>query len=200
MSNDLNTFIQLLVLLGWTILLVYSFFRKWQYLTFSIKILLPFSYISFATLNTTLFNVVDFKTDWFAILFYLAQISMILLSAIMLWKIEIKIDAIKDLSVFKKMNEYAKNEIWVMEYETGIMLYSNPSYQKKHKKFDGNKLDGLWHEDLINEYLANNKKAFEAKGEVLLFEERISQTEKEKVNKFFAIVDNRNVIIGISHE
>ena len=98
------------------------------------------------------------------------------------------------------LNEYAKNEIWVMEYETGIMLYSNPSYQKKYKKFDGNKLDGLWHEDLINEYLANNKKAFEAKGEVLLFEERISQTEKEKVHKFFAIVDNRNAIIGISHE
>lgn len=204
MSSDLHLFVQLIVNANWSILLLYSLFRKWDYLS---KLQVVFLFVvcaGFFGINIALFDSVEFNSDWFALLFYLTQIATVLMIARMFQRNEHKSDEIKNLQcsldVFKKINDYAIRQIWVMEYETGIMLYSNPSYQKRYAVFDGHTMVGNWDQVLIEEYMVNNKTAFEANGEVIIFEERINELETAKFHKFFAIVDNKNAIIGMSYE
>lgn len=82
MSSDLHTFIQLLVVAGWIVIFLYSFFRKYEYLCFAQKLMIPFVCIGFSVLNTTLFNAVKFSTDWYSGLFYVCQIVTQLLLAV----------------------------------------------------------------------------------------------------------------------
>lgn len=82
MSSNLHTFIQLLIVGGWIVIFLYSFFRKYEYLCIAQKVMLPFVCIGFSVLNTTLFNAVIFKTDWYSVLFYVLQIVTQLLFAV----------------------------------------------------------------------------------------------------------------------
>lgn len=96
MSNDLHTFIQLLVVAGWIVIFLYSFFRKFDYLCTAQKLMIPFVCVGFSILNTTLFNAVVFKTDWYSVLFYLCQIITQLLFAVSFHRKEIRIDKLKN--------------------------------------------------------------------------------------------------------
>ena len=73
MSNDLHTFIQLLLMANWIVIFIYSFLRKWKYLTLFQKITLPLMCMGFIAIDSTLFNVVKFETDWHSVLFYVTQ-------------------------------------------------------------------------------------------------------------------------------
>lgn len=92
MSSDLHTFIQLLVVAEWIVLFLFSFFRKYEYLCLAQKLMLPFVCVGFSVLNTTLFNAVTFKTDWYSVLFYLCQICGQILFAVTFKIKERKID------------------------------------------------------------------------------------------------------------
>ena len=95
MSSDLHTFIQLTVVAGWIVLLLFSFFRKYEYLCLAQKLILPFVCIGFSVLNTTLFNALTFKTDWYSVLFYISQVSTQILLALSFKQRENKIDNLK---------------------------------------------------------------------------------------------------------
>lgn len=202
MSSDLNTFIQLLVVAGWIVIFLYSFFRKWEYLSLPQKILLPIVCLLFSLSNTTLFSVVNFATDWFSIVYYSSQIFAQIMFGFSFIHKERKMDLLKEsemsLDVFKKICDNAPREIFVVEYRTGVMVYSNNAYQKAYKKYDGEKVEEHWSKEIHKEFSSNNDLAYLANGKIINVLESISVSEKKHFSKFFAVMNGKDVIIGMS--
>lgn len=202
MSSDLNTFIQLLVVAGWIVILLYSFFRKWEYLSLPQKILLPIVCTLFSLSNTTLFNAVQFTTDWYSIVYYSSQILAQIMFAFSFIHKERKMDMLKEsevsLDVFKKISDNAPREVFVVEYKTGIMIYSNKSYKTRYSHYDGEKVSDYWSEEITEEFSKNNDLAYEMNGEIINVMESVSLTEKRPFSKFFAVMNGKGMIIGMS--
>lgn len=202
MSSDLNTFIQLLVVAGWIVIFLYSFFRKWEYLSLPQKILLPIVCLLFSLSNTTLFNVVNFATDWFSIVYYSSQILAQLMFGFSFIHKERKMDMLKEsevtLDLFRKISDNAPREIFAVEYKTGVMYYSNKAYKKKYKHYDGEKVADHWSEEITKEFAINNDLAYLANGRIINVLESISPTEKRPFSKFFAVMNGIGIIIGMS--
>ena len=204
MSKDLHLFCQLLVILGWIILLVYSYTRKRKYFCEFQVTLLILTCVGFSVLNISLFDAVPIKTDWWSGLLYISQIAGQFLFAITFHQKETNTDKVKcleiSLDIFKKVSNEATRAIWVIDYHTKIIKYSNDAYHQLYGNSDGNDLKGFWSEEILEVFFENNRKAFEANGEVLEFLEPISATEKRKFKKFYAIMDGVPSIIGMSYE
>lgn len=204
MSNNLNITIQLFVLLAWIILLGFSFRYKLKYLSLPTMILLPVVSILFCVSNATLFTVVPFVIDWYSVTYYLSQILAAVLYAVILNHKERKTDSLKKsevtINVFKKIADYSPRLICVIEYGTNILTYSNITFKNKLPYKEGDMIDKYAEKKFIDIYNANNKKTFEAGGEMLFFNELISETETIDVQKFFAKMDEKDSIIIISKD
>ena len=168
MSNDLHTFIQLLLMANWIVIFLYSFLRKWKYLTLFQKLTLPLMCIGFITIDSTLFNVVKFETDWYSVLFYVTQFGTQVFLAVSFKQRELKIDKLHEaemfLETFKAVADMLHREMWILDYHTHEMVYSNPSYKNMHNDFEGKALDEGFRKDFVKVYLSNNDKAFAKKG------------------------------------
>lgn len=167
MSNDLHTFIQLLLMANWIVIFLYSFLRKWKYLTLFHKITLPLMCLGFITIDSTLFNVVKFETDWYSVLFYITQFGTQVFLAVSFKQRELKIDKLHEaemfLDTFKAVADMIDYEMWILDYHTHEMVYSNPYYKNMHNDFDGRALDEGFRKEFVKIYLSHNDKAFAKK-------------------------------------
>ena len=122
MSNDLHTFIQLLLMANWIVIFIYSFLRKWKYLTLFQKITLPLMCMGFIAIDSTLFNVVKFETDWHSVLFYVTQFGTQVFLAVSFKQRELKIDKLHEtemfLDTFKAVAYMIDYEMWILDYHT----------------------------------------------------------------------------------
>ena len=204
MSNNLHTSIQLLVLISWITIFVYSYFRKWQYLSLAQKILIP----TVATLSsiryTTLFNVVQFSSDWYAIVFYLAGISVPILFAFSFYHKEVIMDREvlleNTLEIFKKISYTSSRAICAIDIKTNELLYINKKYKELYKGKEGDIIEDFCPPEYLPIYIENNRKVIEALGEVLEFNEPTHTGEIKTFKKFYAIIDNRPLIIIMSKQ
>lgn len=200
MSSDLHTFIQLFIVAGWITIFLYSFFRKWVYLTTAHRILLPVVCLGFSVLNTTLFNAVEFKTDWYSILFYFVQIATQVLLAFSFKHREMKIDKLHEaemfLDTFKAIADMLNREVWILDYHTHKMVYSNPTYKQLHNDFDGKCLDESFNKDFVKIYLVNNDKAFTKKDVFHEFTEPTTLGDRQYW-KIAKVIGDKCYIIGM---
>lgn len=200
MSNDLHTFIQLFIVAGWITIFLYSFFRKWVYLTTAHRILLPVVCLGFSVLNTTIFNAVEFKTDWYSILFYFVQIATQVLLAFSFKHREMKIDKLHEaemfLETFKAVADMIDYEMWILDYHTHEMIYSNPHYKEMNNDFDGKALDEGFKQVFVKIYLSNNDKAFAKKNIFHDFIEPTAHGDRQYF-KMAKVIGDKCYIIGM---
>ena len=204
MYSNIHTVIQLFIIGGWITILLYSYFRKWKYIGRIQRVLLLTSCLGFTVLNTAMYDSTIIETDWFSILLYTTQASFQVLLVLNFKERELKTDKLKTLEIsldtFTKMSHEAHNAQWAMGYESKIIRYSNPAYQKMYGESDGQDLTLFWDKELLDVFFENNKRAYEAGGEVLTVSEPISKSEVRTFKKFYAIMDVVGVIIGMGDD
>lgn len=200
MSNDLHTFIQLLLMANWIVIFLYPFLRKWKYLTLFQKITLPLMCLGFITIDSTLFNVVNFETDWYSVLFYIAQFTTQVFLAVSIKQREMKIDKLHEaemfLETFKAVADMLHREVWILDYHTHEMVYSNPFYKNMHNDFDGKALDDGFKKDFVKIYLSNSDKAFAKKDIFHEFTEPATLGDRQYF-KMAKIIGDKCYIIGL---
>lgn len=202
MSNNFHTSIQLLVLVCWIGVFLYSFLYKYKYLSKLQKYLIPVVSVVSCIRYSTLFNVVQFHTDWFAFVYYLSGILVPLLFAVLLHHKEVQTDrrlsAEKSLQIFKNITYNSSRAICAMDIETGNMLYTNKRYEQLYFGKTDDNIEDFCDPEHVKVYLDNNKKAIAAGGKVLIFCEPTHTGEMKNFKKFYAVVDGREVVITMS--
>ena len=200
MSNDLHTFIQLLLMANWIVIFLYSFLRKWKYLTLFQKITLPLMCLGFITIDSTLFNVVKFETDWYSVLFYITQFTTQVFLTVSFKQRELKIDKLHEAEMFLETFEAIANmlhrEVWILDYHTHKMVYSNPIYKQLHNDYDGKALDESFRKDFVKIYLSNNDRAFAEKGVFHEFTEPTIHGDRQYW-KMAKVIGDKCYIIGM---
>ena len=204
MSNNLHIFLQLIVVGGWIVLFIYSFFRKRCYMTKVQMIVLFFTCITFSILNTAVFEIIPFRTDWWSITLYSSQISTQFLIAMMFNKNEAKTDSLNNMQLsldnFIKISDNATRLINIMEYSTGKILYSNSEYKKEYSKYDMQNPNPNWTKNMIEEYWENIEKVYNAGGEVVNSELLTHNKEIKRFRQFLVISNGVESIITISDD
>lgn len=204
MSNNLHTSIQLLVLISWISIFVYSYFRKWNYLSFAQKILIPLVATLSSVRYTTLFNVVEFKSDWYAIVFYSAGILVPVLFAFSFYHKEVVMDRESllenTLEIFKKISYTSSRAICAIDINNNELMYINKKYKELYKGYEGQVIQDFCLPEYLPIYLKHNQLVVEANGEVLEFQEPTHTGELKTFKKFYAIIDHRQVIITMSKQ
>lgn len=199
MSNNLHTSIQLLVLISWIAIFLYSYLRKWNYLSLAQKILIPTVSALSCVRYTTLFNVVEFRSDWYAIVFYAAGILVPVLFAFSFYHKEVIMDREarleNTLEIFRKISYTSSRAICAIDINNNELIYTNKKYLQLYKGKEGDIIHDFCLPEYLPIYLEHNRQVIEAAGEVLEFDEPNHLGELQTFKKFYAIVDNRQVII-----
>ena len=153
--------------------------------------------LGFTTIDSTLFNVVKFETDWYSVLFYITQFTTQVFLAVSFKQRELKIDKLHEaemfLDTFKTIANMLRREIWILDYHSHKMVYCNPVYQKRHSHLEGKRLDET--NEFVKVYLANNDKAFAKKDVFHEFREPTAHGERQYF-KMAKIIGDKCYIIG----
>ncbi len=185
---------------NWTVIFLYPFLRKWKYLTLFQKITMPLMCLGFITIDSTLFNVVKFETDWYFVLFYVTQFVTQVFLAISFKQRELKIDKLHEaemfLETFKAVADMLHRKVWILDYHTHEMVYSNPFYKNMDNDFDGRALDECFKKEFVKVYLSNNDKAFAKKDIFHEFTEPTTLGDRQYW-KMAKIIGDKCYIIGL---
>lgn len=104
------------------------------------------------------------------------------------------------LEIFKKISYTSSRAICAIDINNNELLYINKRYKELYKGSEGDIIEDFCLPEYLPIYLENNRQVILAEGRVLEFQEPTHTGELKTFKKFYAIIDNKPVIIIMSKQ